>query len=104
MPLDAPDSFTEVTLSEPFAPDGLALRSDGRLFAAAPFDGMVFELASDDGWRSARIVGRMNTSIAATTTGMTLRDDAPYALNAHFAEMSKQPPVSAFEIFRVRTI
>ncbi len=104
VPLDAPTHFTEVILSAPFAADNLALRSDGHLFAAAPFDGAAFELASDDDWRSTRIVGRMTTSIAATTTGMTLRDDVPYALNAHFAEMSKQPSVSDFEIFRVRTI
>ena len=51
VPLDQPAAFAEVTLSEPFAGDGLALRADGRLFAAAPYAGEALELASADGWR-----------------------------------------------------
>ena len=58
---------------------------------------------SADGWRSARVVGRMKTSVAVTTTGMTLRDGVPYALNSHFAEMTAKPQAAAFEIVRVRT-
>ena len=101
--LDAPATLTQVTLSEPLAGDGLALRADGHLFAAAPYASTVVELTTDDGWRSATATTRMTTAEGSTTTGMTLRDGVPYALNSHFEEMTKQPPSSDFQIFRVRT-
>lgn len=105
IPLDAPGELTEVELSEPFAADGLVLQEDGDLVAVATTGqgesarNETLLLRSDDGWASARIVGRAPAP-GATTAAM--RDDAVYVVNPHFEGMGGDGQVPVFEIYRVR--
>lgn len=106
VPLDAPEELSEVTLSEPIAGDGLALRSDGTLVVVGNSIGEdgtptseVMLLRSDDGWASAEIASRVATPSRPTTAA--LRGDAVYAVNPHFSGLGAAVPVRVFEIFRV---
>lgn len=100
IPINAPNALTRVRMPEPIFADSLTFRSKTHLIVAVPFAPGIVELSSDDDWHSARVVGRVATSKAATTTSATLRAGAVYGLNSHFAAMGQKQPVQAFEIFR----
>lgn len=87
-------------MPEPIFADSLTFRSKTHLIVSVPFAPGIVELSSDDDWHSARVVGRISTSKAATTTSATLRAGAVYGLNSHFAGMGQKQLVQAFEIFR----
>lgn len=105
VPLDAPGELQEVELSEPLAADGLVLQEDGDLVAVATTGqgesarNETLVLRSDDGWSSARVVGRAPAP-GATTAAM--RDDAVYVVDPRFGDMGGEGQVPVFEIYRVR--
>ncbi len=100
VPVGKPGKAVRVRISELVKADNLTLRPNGNLVAGVPSIPGVIELASEDNWRSARVIGRASTVNGATTTGVTLRDAAVYGLNSHFDEMAHKQPVQNFEIFR----
>jgi hypothetical protein len=79
VPLDAPESFTEVALPEPLiGTDGLVLLSDDRMVAIAnrtpaATPNTIFSLTSRDGWQSAEVTETFETGDVYATTG-TVRD------------------------------
>ena len=101
VPLDGPADPTEVQLSEPISIDGITRQSDGNIVVAAPFAPAVMSLSSQDGWHTARVVGRVPVSATDSTTNTAIRDGAVYAINAHFAQMHEPVAVQTFEILRV---
>lgn len=105
IPLDAPAELEEVTLSEPFAADGMVLAEDGTLVAVATTGSgedqrsEVLRVRSSDGWVSAEIVGRAPAPGATTAA---LRDEAIYVVNPRFDAMGGPEPAASFPIYRVR--
>lgn len=106
VPLDAPETLSEVTLPEPITGDGLALRADGTLVvvgSSVAEDGSsapeVLILRSTDGWATAEVASRAAAPSQPTTAAV--RGDAVYAVNPHFSGLGAEQPVEVFEIFRV---
>lgn len=88
IPLGNPSNFREVSLTERIpGADGIALGSDGTLYAATNtirsngIDGL-FKLRSSDGWRSAEIVSKTVSPEAAPTT-VTLTPSGAYVLSSN---------------------
>ncbi|MGW6685987.1 SMP-30/gluconolactonase/LRE family protein [Streptomyces sp. NPDC054961] len=88
IPLDNPSNFREISLTERIpGADGIALGSDGTLYAATNtirsngIDGL-FKLRSSDGWRSAGIVSKTVSPEAAPTT-VTLTPSGAYVLSSN---------------------
>ncbi len=102
VPAGAPGKAVRVRLSELVKADNLTLRPNGNLIAGAPSIPGIIELASQDDWRSARVIGRASTFKGATTTGVTLRDETVYGLNSHFDAMDQRQPVQTFEIWSAK--
>jgi sugar lactone lactonase YvrE len=108
VPLDDPETFTEIALDEAFSPDGITLDSDGNLIVVASFpqedggvQGEVIELTSDDDWASARIANRAPVDAAMSPTSVTLWGETPYVVHTHFNELFSGQSVDAFEISRI---
>jgi len=108
IPIAAPDSLARVQLGEPLAADGMVLRPGGQLVAVAatfpgggPREEELVELASDDGWHSARIAARAPLDASVSPTTVALRDGAAYVIQAHLSGMGQAEPVQTFEIVRV---
>jgi sugar lactone lactonase YvrE len=102
IPVDDPSELSEVTLSEPFGIDGMALDAQGRLIAVAmTFDEggesgqEIIAVSSDDDWANARIVSRVPTEGNATT--VALHGDSAYYINAYL----DNPAQEQYEIIRV---
>ena len=108
VPLDHPETITQVELSEAFSPDGIILHPNGNLIVVASSineDGgtnsEVLELASDDDWESAEIVNRAPTDPDLSAATVTLRDQTPYIVYSHFNELFSGQSVDEFEIMRI---
>ncbi len=108
IPLDDPETLTQVELSEPFGVDGMVLHPNGNLIAVATTfnedettNSELLEVASEDDWASAEIVHRAPLDATLSPTTVALRDEIPYVIHAHFNEMGGETPVEAFEILRV---
>jgi len=94
IPLDNPQSFSEVALPQKLeGSDGMLWAADGSLLvitndnahvgiatATNPLNA-VFRLTSDDDWKTATIAGRASTGDVFATTG-TLRDGEIYVSHA----------------------
>jgi sugar lactone lactonase YvrE len=104
VPLDDPESAALVELSEPVSIDGMAIGSDGIVYAVARTgDGETQEivaLASEDEWETAEIIARTPTGGNATT--LALRYDgesnspAVYYVNTYFGQTER----TEYEIVR----
>ncbi|MEU9289316.1 hypothetical protein AB0D57_32770 [Streptomyces sp. NPDC048275] len=88
IPLNHPEGFTEVTLQDKVpGADGMALAPDGTLWAATNtirsngIDG-VFQLRSDDGWRTAYTVSKHASPEAAPTT-VAITPSGDYVLSSN---------------------
>ncbi len=108
VPLDHPAGFTRVQLDEPIAVDGMVRRSDGHVVAVAatypgggPREEELLEIASDDGWQSARIVSRAPLDAGARPTTIAVRGGAAYVIQAHLSSLGTDTPAPVFEIVRV---
>jgi sugar lactone lactonase YvrE len=95
IPLDDPAALTEVTLSEPFAVDGMVLAEDGSLVAVAyvgtSLEGAtpgLIRVTSEDDWETADIAARLPTGGNATT--VALRDGTPYYINAYLDDPARE--------------
>lgn len=88
VPLDRPDDVREVDLEQRIpGADGMALASDGTLWAATNTirsDGIdgVFRLASDDGWNTGRTVSVQESPEAAPTT-VAVTPSGDYVLSSN---------------------
>ncbi|MGF1477598.1 MAG: hypothetical protein ACFB6S_18800 [Geminicoccaceae bacterium] len=112
VPLDAPETFTEVTLPQPLVgTDGLVLTAADELIAitnraAGQAPNTVHRLVSQDGWSSAEIVESVATGDVYTTTG-TLRDGRLFVSQGHLHTLDdalKDPNQPLRESFRIREI
>lgn len=107
IPVDAPEEFSEVELSEPLGGDGIILDDDLNLImvAGTVVDGEnrseVVKVASEDDWASAEVIARTTAIPEASPTTATIRAGYVYVVHAHFAGIGAEQPVEAFEIMRV---
>lgn len=107
VPLDDPESFSQVALDASVSIDGMVLADDGmRLFAVASVDGAqareVVVLRSEDDWESAIVAARQETQSALAPTTLAVRDPGGivYVTHAKFSEIGSDPPAESFEIQR----
>lgn len=104
VPVNDPQSYSQVQMDSTVAIDGMALGDDGNLYAVASVDGAeareVVVLSSEDDWASASIVARQETQANLSPTTLALRDGAAYVVHAKFADIGSDPPVESFEIQR----
>ena len=100
IPLDAPQTATEVALPTPISSDGLMLLPGGDLVIAAPLRPAIVRLASADDWRSATVVAELATAADDLTTNTTLRGDDIYAVNARLGGLIQGATVPSFDIIR----
>lgn len=108
VPVDDPESFTMVELSEPLGIDGMILHENGDLIAVAttlddegnPQNETVM-VGSDDDWATATVMARGVTLPDAFPTTVALRDGHAFVLHAHFGELLAGESADAFEIVRV---
>lgn len=104
VPLDAPETFSEVDLDAAFSADGMALDENGTLYAVATLvasgEPQVIAVASDDEWATAQIVAGEATDPALSAATLALRDGVPYVVHTHFNELFSGAAVEAFEIIR----
>ena len=104
VPIDAPDSVTEVATPGEIVGDGIVFRSDGALAVvsnALAGDGTVLGpgvtlFTSDDGWQSAAIAGSWIAGDMATTAAV--RGDDVYAIYAHLFDTAREE----YEIVKVQ--
>jgi sugar lactone lactonase YvrE len=110
VPLDDPETITQIQLSEAFSPDGIVLHPNGDLMVVATTlneDGSqnaeILEIASDTHWESAEIVNRIAADAALSPTSITIRDETPYVVHTHFNELfsGQSESVDGFEILRI---
>ena len=107
IPLDDPESLTQVELSEPLGIDGMVLNDEGHLVTVATnSEGVrrVYELSSDDEWATAMVVASGDAMPDAAPTTVALRDGSAYVVHAHFGEIGADEPVQEFEIMRVELV
>jgi sugar lactone lactonase YvrE len=82
VPLDAPEQVQAVATDVAVGIDGMALAEGGTLYIVNNAgEQSIDALVSDDGWTSARLVGRALTQDGATT--LTVRDGQPWYINAY---------------------
>jgi sugar lactone lactonase YvrE len=104
IPLDDPESAALVELSEPVSIDGMAIGSDGIVYAVAQTgEGETQEivaLASEDEWETAEIVARTPTGGNATTLALRYdgesKSPAVYYVNTYFGQTDR----TEYEIVR----
>jgi len=110
VPLDDPETITQIQLSEAFSPDGIVLHPNGNLMVVATTinkdgnqNGEILEIASDTHWESAEIVNRVSVDAALSPTSITIRDETPYVVHTHFNELfsGQSESVDGFEILRI---
>lgn len=90
IPLDDPASAEPIELSEPATgADGLVWSAAGQLVVVSNSTSSALAYASDDGWRTAELVGEAGFEGQATT-GAAIDDDI-YVVQPHFND--DEPPV-----------
>jgi len=100
IPLDDPESLAAVEWDIPSAIDGMALAEDGTLYAVSRLEvddaqiQAVTTYTSEDGWLTATLVNRVETTGAATT--LTLREGEVYSINAYLQDRAR----TSYEITR----
>ncbi|GEM_PF-527441 len=107
VPVDDPESYTQVTLDASVSIDGMVLGADGnRLYAVASVDGAqareIVMLTTEDDWASATVAARQEAQSELSPTTLALRDPGGivYVTHAKFGEIGSDPPVETFEIQR----
>jgi len=103
VPLDRPEQFTQVKITETFpGGDGLLWAPDGALVVIANGNtNKVFKLASSDNWASANVVDSVDTGNVFATTGV-VRDGKIYALYAMLHVMFNPETKTHIEKFEIR--
>lgn len=103
IPLDDPESFTEVELSQKMpGADGLLWGTDGSLIVIANADtNQVFKVRSEDEWKTATVESVKDTGDVFATTG-TIYENQEYYLEAKLNKLfSGKLPVKEFRIVRL---
>ncbi|HPF40353.1 MAG TPA: hypothetical protein PK093_17065 [Phycisphaerae bacterium] len=108
IPLDDPESFSEVAIAQSVFGDGVALHPSGDLIVvgSASFNSVgtltgVFALASDDGWQTANVNGIVTTSAAGTTSA--LRGTDVYVTFPFIASFNLGTTIDAYPLLRIAT-
>src|SRR5690606_21291116 len=107
VPVDDPESYTQVMLDASVSIDGMVLGADGnRLYAVASVDGAqareIVMLTTEDDWTSATVAARQEAQSELSPTTLALRDPGGilYVTHAKFGDIGSDPPVETFEIQR----
>jgi len=113
VPLDNPEAFTQVNISEKFhgadgllwAPDGslIMIANDSEHGASVPAikTDKVVKLVSTDNWESAKVVGTADTGDVFATTGV-VRDGEIYVLHAMLHVLFNPKTEKHIEQFDIR--
>ena len=90
IPLDDPEAAQPIGLSQPATgADGLVWASDGRLIVVSNSSSSALAYRSNDGWRTAELVGVASFEGQATTGAA--RGSEIYVVQPHFSDA--EPPV-----------
>ncbi|OGX85286.1 SMP-30/gluconolactonase/LRE family protein [Hymenobacter glacialis] len=103
VPLNAPNTFTQVTTTQNLsAADGLLLQDNNTLQVVSNAQARVFRLATTNGFTAATLSGTFVTQPQFPTT-LARRDGASYVLYANLDKLfgGQTPAVSQFSINRV---